>query len=236
MNIAMIFAGGTGQRMQTKTRPKQFLELHNKPIIIYTLEKFEQNEDIDSIIVVCHPEWIEYCKKLVDRFCIEKVTDIICGGETGQESRYLGLKKASELYDRESVVLIHDGVRPLIDSETISSAIQCTKENGSAITVSKAVETITLGENNVIREIIDRNNCLIAKAPQCFYLGEIYDAYDRAITEGLDFIDSASVMKYYGYTLHTVMGREDNIKITTPSDFYVFRAFLDAEENSQIFG
>lgn len=238
MNIAVVFAGGTGQRMNTKTLPKQFLELHGKPIIIYTLEKFEQSPDVDSIIVVCHPDWILYFKSLLERFRISKIAAIVDGGKNGQESIYNGIKKASDLYDMNSIVLIHDGVRPLIDIETINKDIITTKEYGSAITVSKANETITLSEDqNAIDNIIAREYCWIAKAPQCFILGQLLEAHEKAISEGLfNFIDSASLMKYYGYSLHMVIGRPDNIKITTPSDFYIFRAILDAQENSQIFG
>ena len=108
MNIAIIFAGGTGQRMNTKTKPKQFLELHGKPIIIYTMEHFNDHELIDGIIVVCVKEWIDYCRNLVDKFHIEKVKAIIPGGSTGMLSRFEGVKKARELYPNDTICLMHD--------------------------------------------------------------------------------------------------------------------------------
>ena len=123
MNIAIIFAGGTGQRMNTKTKPKQFLELHGKPIIIYTLEHFEHHELINGIIVVCVEGWIDYCKELINKFHINKVKAIIPGGETGMLSRYMGVNKAAELYPKDTICLMHDGVRPLIDHEIISKNI-----------------------------------------------------------------------------------------------------------------
>ena len=238
MNIAIIFAGGTGQRMNSKTKPKQFLELHGKPILIYTLEQFQKHEQIDAIVLVCLPEWKDNCRDLIEKFKITKLCSIVSGGETGQESIFNGLDETFKRFPEESIVLIHDGVRPLIDAETISKDIECVQKNRSAITVSVASETISLrGENDTVGKIIDRSQCQIAKAPQCFVLKDIYLSHLKAQEQGLsDFIDSASLMSFFGYTLHTVEGPSENIKITFPSDYYVFRAILEAKENSQIFG
>lgn len=238
MNIAIIFAGGTGQRMNSKTKPKQFLELHGKPILIYTLEQFQRHEQIDAIVLVCLSEWKDYCQDLIEKFKITKVCSIVSGGATGQESIFNGLDEAFKKFPEDSIVLIHDGVRPLINAETISKDIECVQKNCSAITVSVASETISLrGENDTVGKIIDRSQCQIAKAPQCFILKDIYQSHLKAQEQGInDFIDSASLMSFFGYTLHTVEGPSENIKITFPSDYYVFRAILEAKENSQIFG
>lgn len=237
MNVAVIFAGGTGQRMNTKVTPKQFLEVHGKPIIIYTLEKFEEHDEIDGIIIVCLVEWIDYLKKLLAKFGIKKVKDIVPGGETGQMSIFSGVSKAHELFSDDDLVLIHDGVRPVIDKEIISQNILCAKENGCAVTVSPAIETIALKEGSTIKNIMNRQDCWIAKAPQTFRIGSIYDAHLKAQSEGrYDFVDSASLMLNYGAKIYPVEGNPDNIKITTPSDYYIFKAMLDASENSQIWG
>lgn len=238
MNIAVIFAGGTGQRMNTASKPKQFLELHGKPIIIYTLEHFQNHPLINGIVLVCLESWIPYCKELLRKYHIDKVASIVPGGKSGQESIYNGLKAAKDLYPEKSVVLIHDGVRPLINEQIISDDIQSVMENGSAITVSPAIETIVMKQDDGhVGNIFDRSCCELAKAPQCFYLKDIYEAHVRALEEGKNnFIDSASIMKYYGQKLSTVEGPSENIKITTPSDFYIFRAIIDAKENMQILG
>lgn len=237
-NVAVVFAGGTGQRMNTKTKPKQFLELHGKPILIYTLEHFQQCKEIDGIILVMLESWIPYTEELLDRYRITKVKAVIPGGDSGQASIFNGIAKASQLYPEDSVVLIHDGVRPLIDTETIENCITCAQQNGNAITVSPAIETVALlNEDDSVGKILPRTRCQMAKAPQCFKLREILGAHSRSQKEGLqDFIDSASLMQYYGAKLFTVIGPPENIKITTPGDFYVFRAIVDARENSQIFG
>ncbi len=239
MNIAVIFAGGTGKRMNTKSKPKQFLEMHGKPVLIYTLEKFQNHSQIDHIVLVSLASWIDYAANLIKKFSITKVSAIVPGGDTGQKSIYHGIKKACELFGDNNIVLIHDGVRPLIDEETITKCIDMANQKGNAITVSPAIETIFLknADKGEVGQIFNRSSCLMAKAPQCFRLGDIYKAHQRAIQEGkTNFIDSASLMQHYGFKLWTVQGSPENIKITTPVDFYIFRAIIDAEENLQILG
>ena len=238
-SVAVIFAGGTGQRMNTRTRPKQFLELHGKPIIVYTLEAFNQHSEIDGIVVVMLESYIDYTWDLVRRYALHKVKEIVPGGSSGQESIYNGLSAAAQIYGENDIVLIHDGVRPLIDEDTITANIRSVEERGTAITVTAAIETITMkDETGAVGTIIDRSQCELARAPQSFRLGQILDVHNRARNESepLSFIDSASMMKHYGYKLYTVEGKPENIKITTPSDFYIFRAMVDARESSQIFG
>ncbi|MCM1523285.1 MAG: 2-C-methyl-D-erythritol 4-phosphate cytidylyltransferase [Ruminococcus sp.] len=239
MNAAVIFAGGVGQRMRLAAVPKQFLELHGKPIIIYTLEQFDNHPDIDGIVIACLESHIAYLEKLIKKFGIEKVKAVVPGGATGQESIFNGIEKASRLFPEDTVLLIHDAVRPLITAELITENIGSVKSCGSGVTVSPAIETITVkGEfEGEVGEIITRDRCQLAKAPQSFILKDILDAHLKARAEGKnDFIDSACLMRHYGYKLHTVEGSTDNIKITTPTDFYTFRAIVEARENSQIFG
>ena len=237
MNYALIFAGGTGQRMNTKTRPKQFLELHGKPILLYTIEAFENHSDIDGIVVVCLKDWIPFLKKKLAHYDISKVLDVVPGGATGQESIRRGLDALEAAVGRDNVVLVHDGVRPLVSDETISQCVATVAAYGNAVSVTPAIETIVQEEGGTVTNIIDRNACRLAKAPQCFRIGDLIDAHDRAHKEGEEgFIDSASLMRHYGHELHTVETGPENIKITTPSDFYIFRAFLDARESSEIFG
>ncbi|WP_298014033.1 IspD/TarI family cytidylyltransferase [uncultured Megasphaera sp.] len=239
MNIAVVFAGGTGKRMNTRSKPKQFLEMHGKPVLVYTLEIFQNHPMIDKIILVCFEPWIEYAKSLLKKYFIDKVCYVILGGDSGQESIFNGIKVAHEEFPDESTVLIHDGVRPLIDEDTITACIQTVEQYGNAITVAPAIETIFLKDpgTNQVGTIFNRAYCEMAKAPQCFKLSDIYQTHCKAIREGQDdFIDSAQLMQYYGFSLYTVEGPSENIKITTPSDFYIFRAIMDAKESLQILG
>lgn len=238
MNIAVIFAGGVGTRMHSKSTPKQFLELHGKPIIIHTLEVFEHNVKVDAICISCHPDYIDYMDRLCKRFDISKVRWIVKGGETGQQSIFNGLDTVYRNCGGDTVVLIHDGVRPNISDELICANIESVIKNGNAVSCAPAIETpAEIDENGCIVGVTERQNAVVAKAPQSFWLRDIHAAHLRAQAEGhVDFIDSASMLRHYGHKLFTVPCRWDNIKITTPSDFYIFRAILEARENSQIFG
>lgn len=238
MNIAVIFAGGVGQRMHSRDVPKQFLEMHKKPIIIYTLELFDNHPEIDAIVVACKEEWIPYLEKLLYKFRIEKVKKIVPGGDTGQMSIYKGLLAAKEVsHGEKTIVLIHDGVRPLIDNKVISNNILSVKNNGSAITTAVVQETIlVVKDDESINYVPDRAHSRVAKAPQSFWLDEILMAHLQAQQEGIhDYIDSCTMMKQYGYPLYLVDGPLENIKITTPDDFFTMRAILDARENAQVY-
>ncbi len=238
MNIALIFAGGTGQRMNSKSTPKQFLKLHSKPIIVYTIEQFNDHPEIDGIVVACLASHINYMEQLKKQFSLDKIKAIVPGGATGQESIYNGLAAIEEHFPADSTVLVHDGVRPLIDDETISACIECVEKHGNAITVVSAQETVVADcKEGMVGEILNRSRCQMARAPQCFKLNELIGCHRKAREENRDdFIDSASIMQNYGYELYTVEGKRENIKITTPMDFYIFRAIIDVRENSQIFG
>lgn len=243
MNIAVIFAGGSGKRMNTKSRPKQFLEYNGKPIIIYTLELFDNHPMIDAIVVVCIESWIPFLKKMLKKFEIDKVVDIIEGGSTGQESIYKGLEAAENyalktgISENDVIVLIHDGVRPLITEDTISDNINTVKQNGNCITCIPATETFIVKQSDGNLEIPSRPNSLIARAPQSFYLSDILKAHRKAKADRInDFIDSCTMMSHYGHKMATIIGPMENIKITTPTDYFVFKAMVEVHENQQIFG
>lgn len=241
LNIAVIFAGGFGTRMNIKSRPKQFLELNGKPIIIYTIELFDNHPDIDAIVVVCLESWIPFLRKQIKKFGISKVVKVVSGDESAHSSIYNGLCASEEYVDGcnadDAIVLIHDGVRPLITESVISENIAKVKECGNCITTIPAWETIVLDNHDNTYNILDRNDCIIARAPQSFYLRDIINAHRRCKEEGLeDFIDSCSLMNHYGHSIHTIKGSKENIKITTSTDFFVFKAIIEARESQQVFG
>ena len=215
--------------------PKQFLEVDNKPIIIHTIEVFSNHKEIDGIIVVCKEEYIQYCKKCLENFNIKKILSVIPGGCTGQDSIYNGLAFLKDNFsnNKKDIVLIHDGVRPLITSDLISKNIENVKKFGNSVTVSKAIETIIkIDETGKIVETVNRAMCRHAKAPQCFYLDDIIKVHNTARIEGYNelIIDSASLMSFYGHILHTVECGQENIKITTPNDYYMFKAIYEGKK------
>lgn len=237
MVTALIFAGGVGERMNSRMKPKQFLEIHGKPILIYTIEWFEAHPQVDNICVVCLSGWIEELKRQLDKNRIQKVKWIISGGETGHDSIYCGLKAIGKECGKDTLVLIHDGVRPLISEELITNNILAARQYGNAITASKETESlacVTVGQT--VGHIIDKKQMYIIRAPQTFYYQDIWEAHLKAREEGFKAIDSADLMNHFGSQLHIVEGFPYNIKITSPSDYYIFRAIYDAKENLQIFG
>lgn len=232
MNYAVIFAGGVGKRMGTET-PKQFLTVNEKPIIVYTIEHFSKCEKIDGIVIVSLSDYISVCNELVVKYKLEKVLSVIEGGSTSQESTFNGLKYLNNNIDikNNDIVLIHDGVRPLIDEKLIVDNIDCVMKNGNCITAAKAIETIVkIDDNNYVSEIIDRSTCRYARAPQSFYLNDIYKLHLQAINDKKQnlAIDSATLMNMYGHKLYTVECKQENIKITTLNDYYMFKGMVES--------
>lgn len=233
----LIFAGGTGQRMNSRSKPKQFLEVHGKPIIIYTIEHFEYHPEIDDIVVVCLEEWLEELQGILKRYGITKVTDIVPGGVTGHDSIYLGLEAMNKTGKSDDIILIHDGVRPLITEELITKNIQVARECGNAITSESVRESVVIsGDKRLIDSMPPRDEVYIAKAPQTFRYGDIYKLYKKARLEGIKTVDSAYLCNMYNVKMSLVESTPNNIKITAPADYYIFRALYEAIEGQQIFG
>lgn len=237
MISALIFAGGTGQRISSSSKPKQFLELYGKPIIIYTLEHFEHHKEIDDIVIVSVKSYIGELKNLLHKYGITKVSRIVAGGGTGHDSIYYGLKAMKENTKENDIVLIHDGVRPIITEELISDNIKAVREHGTAITAEQARESVVHSENGIdISDVPNRSHIYVAKAPQSFYFSQIYDLYDKAHNEQIRTIDSAELCSRYNFPMYMVKSTKNNIKISDPADFYMFSALHEAIENQQVFG
>lgn len=242
MNIAIIFAGGVGQRLviENNTTPKQFLKIHDKPIIIHTLDVFQNHNEIDKIYIAIHPDYYDYMQELVKHFYINKVKGIVKGGETGQNSIYNALKLAQKENPDDSIVLIHDGVRPNITLEVISKNIECAKINGNAITCTGCQETILVSENHVNPlHVPYRKDTFAAQAPQTFHLGELVKAHE--MTQLInptykDIVDSCTLFKTLDIQTYMVTGNKGNIKITTVEDLYILRALIRFKEDIEAFG
>lgn len=240
-NIAVIFAGGYGARMQNPSTPKQFLDADGKPVIIYTLEIFEHHPMIDAICIACIEPWIPYLQGLIQKYGLKKVVSIVPGGETGQDSIYNGLCAARDYAESKQLedvfVLIHDGVRPLVHPETITENIQKAHECGNCVTCVPATETFVVKPREGKTFLPERDESLLARAPQTFRLNEILAAHTQAREAGRhDYIDSCTLMYHYGYQLYSCLGSYENIKITTPTDFFIFRAILKMREDRQAYG
>ena len=237
MNIAVIFAGGQGDRLHNYSRPKQFFEFRGKPVVVYTIEVFQHIQEVDAIVVVCLQDWIPYLRGLVEKYVLNKVVDIVPGGKKGQDSIYNGLVCAKQLFPEDSLVLIHDGVRPLAMEKTIVECIEVAKAKGNCVVCVPAMETIAIKKTDGSLEVPNRDNALMVRAPQCFVLKDVLAVHQKALAEGRhDFVDTCSMMNHYGYELHTIIGTAENIKITTPADYFMFKAIIEAREESVVFG
>jgi 2-C-methyl-D-erythritol 4-phosphate cytidylyltransferase len=238
-NIAIIFAAGYGVRMGDGI-PKQFLKVNKKPVLIHTLEIFQEHPEIDKIYIATLEDYIPYVQTIVKKYQIDKVVDILVGGATVHESVYNALTSAMRDNTGDDIVLIHDGVRPNVKKQVISDNIKSVKEHGNAITCIKYHETILLSKNGKeAKKTVKRNEVYVAQAPQSFRLQDIIEAHDKArATKGKykDAVDSCTIMSEQGVEMYVVEGNRGNIKVTTPEDVYLFKALLQYKESEQAFG
>lgn len=242
MNFAIVLAAGVGQRMRNGGLPKQFLKLLGKPIVIYTLEKFETSKEIDQVILVCHGSYIEYMHNLIHRYQIKKVVEIIVGGSNRQSSLQKGLNAIMENGGNvDDIVVIHDGVRPRVGISTIHENIRVARQYGCAITVHPVTESVVITdeEKAEMADFKKRTDTYSITSPQTFQLGKIADAYKKINSfeqEEMPLLDAAMVYAKTGGEIHLVKEQGINIKITTPEDFYFLKAILEMEEHKYIFG
>lgn len=239
MNVAIVFAGGVGARMGASI-PKQFLELNGKPVLAHTLALFQNHPLVDEIVLVVSPEYFDDCRALAERYGISKHITFAESGDSAQESIYSGLKTAAARFPPETVVLLHDGVRPYVMPEVITANIDAVERFGSAITYTPCYETIVLSQDGqTISALPYRRESYTAQAPQSFRLGDILAAHERIRSrpEGYtDMVDQATICWTLGIPIHLVPGNRGNVKITTPEDIISLDALLrsrTAEEARQ---
>lgn len=219
MNYAMILAGGTGSRMASAT-PKQFLEVGGKPIIIHTLEVFNNNPLIDEIIVVCHPEWVLKASQMIDFYIPNNSIKIVKGGTTRNESIFFGLEYLINGYNimDEDIVLTHDSVRPFINDEVIKSNIELCKIYKAVGTVTKTVDTIFTSKDGLtIDSVPNRDYLYNAETPQTFNIKELYSVLNNGLNYN-DFTDLCGLYKFSGKEVYITVSSENNFKITTLKD------------------
>lgn len=227
-NLALIIAGGVGVRTGQDI-PKQFITIHDKPIIIYTLEAFDRHPNIDGIMVVCLKSWKDILAAYCRQYGISKVIDFVDGGETGQESIRNGVFSLDSMYGEEDIVLVHDAIRPLVSAETISDNIRVCREKGNAITVIPCTSAMLKTMDGVTStEQILRDNLKETQTPQTFYVRDLADAHREAMEKGItDAIASCTLYLTLGKTVNFAYGSEKNVKITTAEDIEIIQALID---------
>lgn len=230
-NIALIIAGGIGARMRQDI-PKQFINVKDKPVIVYTLEAFQKHPNIDAIEVVCLDGWHDILRAYAKQFNITKLENIVKGGETGQDSIRNGSYDIATRYNGDDdIVLIHDAIRPMVSAEIISDNIRVCREYGNATTVIPCTSVMLKTEDGIVSEDqIPRDNLKITQTPQAFYLKELLDVHSKAIK--MDLLPSIASCALYiemGKKVYLSKGSEKNIKITTQEDIEIFTSLLASQ-------
>lgn len=236
MNVALIIAGGVGKRMKQDI-PKQFIMVNDKPILIYTLESFENHPEVDAIMVVCLDGWQEILDGYAKKFNITKLKWIVTGGETGQESIRNGVDALKDVCSEDDTVIIHDGIRPIIDELVLSDVIVKCHQYGNAVTSLPYNEQIFIIEDEyTTKKYIPRETLRRVSTPQAYKYGKLAWAYEKAFREEIGIYGSSytnTMMVDLGETLHFSLGSDKNIKLTTLEDLELFKGYLKMKEGNR---
>lgn len=231
-NIGLLIAGGSGNRMHQDI-PKQFLTVNEKPVIVYTLEAFQNHPEIDAIAVVCIEGWDQVLWAYAKQFNITKLQYVVPGGKNGQDSIRNGVYELEKHFAPEDIVLIHDAIRPMVSAEIISDNIRVARDKGNAITVIPCAEAMIQTEDGEVSVgSYPRDRLKRAQTPQAFHIGQICDLHRRALEAGItNSVASCTLMIEMGEQVYFSSGSEKNIKLTTVEDIDIFKALLVAKRS-----
>ena len=234
--VALLTAAGTGSRMGQDI-PKQFMHVDNKPLIIHTMEAFQQHPSVDAIMVVTLPAWTEVLRAYANQFNITKLKWVVPGGATGQESIRNGLKKLEEELDRNSIVMVHDGNRCFVSSEIISNSLAVYHTYGSAVAAIPCVEAVFRSQDEGVSSTVSipREQLFRTQTPHTYSLEKLLWAHREAEKRGIsNTAASCTLMQQLGETVYFSKGSEMNLKITTVDDMLIFEALLHTKKDDWI--
>ena len=233
MNIAIIIAGGLGQRMGHDI-PKQFINVFDKPIILYPLESFQNHPLIDAIEVVCISDWEEVLMAYAKQFGITKLKWVVAGGDSAQESIRNGVNNIKDKFDGDSNVIIHDGIRPLVDEDVLNDVIDKCNTYGNGVSALPYNEQIFVIDDEIsTTKYIPRETLRRVSTPQAYKLDKLVWAYDKAFREGIGIYGSSytnTMMVELGERLYFAKGSDKNIKLTTEDDLEIFKGYITAKK------
>ena len=233
MNVAVVIAGGSGSRMGFDI-PKQFINVYDKPVLIYTLESFQKHPEIDAIEVVCIDGWHDILRAYAKQYEITKLKWIISGGNTGQESIRNGVYFLEDKCSDDDIVIIHDGIRPLVDPSVLSDVIRVCRIHGNAVTSMPYNEQIFVkNDEETTKKYIPRETLRRVSTPQAYKFKELLEAYKEAFEKEIGIYGSSytnTMMVDLGKTLYFASGSDKNIKLTTTDDLELFKAHLRIEK------
>lgn len=231
-NYVILLAGGIGKRMQSNI-PKQFIEIENKPIIIYTIENFQKNFQIEKIVIVCLKDWIEYVKSLVTEYSLSKVEWIIEGGETSHDSIRNGVFFLKDKINMDDFIIVHDAVRPVLPQKMINEVVRVAHEKGNASSSTECYPPIVYTEDHKsgIKDI-DRDHVMLTASPQVFKYSLALECYELAEKDHQhDFAFTSSLLIHYGKRVYFAKGSTCNIKITRKEDVALLQALLKLDDS-----
>lgn len=235
--IAILIAGGSGSRMGQEI-PKQFINIYDKPILIYTLEGFERNPLIDEIEVVCIDGWHDVLKAYAKQFNITKLKYVVSGGKTGQESIRNGVYNLEDKCNKDDIIIIHDGIRPLVDNVVLTDVIKKCEEYGNAVTslpYNEQIFVIDEKDSNTTSKYIPRETLRRVSTPQAYKFELLDEKYHEAFEKEIGIYGSSytnTMMVELGVILHFAAGSDKNIKLTTKDDLELFKAYLKLDEKN----
>ena len=239
MTVAIIIAGGSGHRMGQDI-PKQFLNVYDKPVLMYTLEGFQKHPQIDAIEVVCIDGWHDVVRAYAKQLGITKLQWIVSGGSTGQESIRNGVENLKPYCGKDDIVIIHDGIRPLVDDTVLSDVIEKCRVYGNGVTSLPYNEQIFIVDPEnpaTTTQYIPRETLRRVSTPQAYKFGKLCWAYEKAFREGIGIYGSSytnTMMVELGERLHFAAGSDKNIKLTTVDDLEMFKAHLKMDRDDWI--
>ena len=231
MNIAVIIAGGVGRRMALDI-PKQFVHVCGKPVLVYTLENFQKHPEVDAIEVVCIEGWEDMVWAYAKQFEITKLKWVVQAGNTCQESIRNGIMALDDKVDDNDIVIIHDGIRPMLEATVLSDVLRVCRKHGNAVTsmpYNEQIFVISDDDPETTTEFVPRETLRRVSTPQAYSFSKIKKAYERAFKEEIGIYGSSytnTMMVELGERLHFAMGSDKNIKLTTKDDLELFKAYL----------
>lgn len=230
-HVAIILAGGAGTRMGG-AMPKQFLSLNDKPVIVHTLERFQNNENIDAILIVCIKDWIEHLKEILDEFKMPKVKWIVEGGDTSHDSTRNGIFFLKDKLSDDDQVIIHDAARPILPQQAIEEMLRVSHEKGNASLAIPCHETILYTQDGLSGDRqLDRSSIMRIQTPQAYNYRLIRSVYEKAEADGKhDFIYADLVCVHYGERIYFSKGFTNNIKITRKEDIPLCKSLMKFTE------
>ena len=232
-NVALLIAGGSGNRMNQDI-PKQFITVNERPVIVYTLEAFENHPEIDCIAVVCIEGWDQVLWAYAKQFNISKLKYVVPGGKNGQDSIRNGVFELEKHFEPTDLVLIHDAIRPMVSAEIISDNIRVAKQYGNAITVIPCAEAMMQTEDGLVSVgSYPRDRLKRTQTPQAFRIGDICDLHRRALEAGItNSVASCTLKIEMGEQVYFSAGSEKNIKVTTVEDLEILKALMNIKAES----